>query len=94
MQSLILTTPEDLRALIDEAVTTAVSAAIGEAVTDNDELPEYLTRKQVADYLACSIATVDNYARQGLLTKHYIGNTPRFKRDEVRAALLELYGQR
>jgi hypothetical protein len=93
MQSLILTTPEDLRALIDEAVTTAVSAAIGEAVTDNDDLPEYLTRKQVADFLACSIATVDNYARAGVLQKRYIGNTPRFKREEVRAALLELYGQ-
>lgn len=90
---MILTTPEDLRALIAETVSAAVSAAIGEAVTDSDELPEYMTRRDVAAYLACSIATVDNYTRQGLLTKHYIGNTPRFKRDEVRAALLELYGK-
>lgn len=52
-----------------------------------EELPEWLTRKEVSKYLSCSLATVDNYSREGLLKKHYANGLPRFKREEVRQAL-------
>jgi excisionase family DNA binding protein len=48
-------------------------------------LPELLTRRQVADYLSISLTTVDTLARDGILRKHFIGGSPRFKREEVRA---------
>lgn len=46
-------------------------------------LPELLTRKQVAEYLSISLTTVDVLARDGILKKHYITGSPRFKREEI-----------
>lgn len=51
-----------------------------------DSLPEWLSRKQVAVYFGLCLASVDNLTRQGVLRKHYLGNVPRFHRDEVRKA--------
>lgn len=51
---------------------------------EKEILPEWMSRQQVRDYLNISIATVDNWTRQGKLKKHFVGGVPRFKRDEVR----------
>ena len=48
-----------------------------------EQKPEWLTRKQVADYFFVSLGTIDNLTRSGILKKHYLGRSPRFKRDEV-----------
>lgn len=37
---------------------------------DNDQL---LTRKESAQLLSCSISTIDNYRRSGLLKQHKVG---------------------
>ena len=86
MSNLILISKEELKALLADTVTAAIRDNFPKN-EDREELPEYLTRKQVAQYLACSLATVDNYSRAGLLKKVYINGLPRFNRDEVRRAL-------
>lgn len=45
----------------------------------------FVTKKQAAQQLNCSTSTIDNYARAGRLTRHYIGRTVRFKLEEVLA---------
>lgn len=52
-----------------------------------DAEPELLTRKQAAEFLHVSLATIDNLTRAGILQKHFVGSLPRFKRDELRQAL-------
>jgi hypothetical protein len=82
---LVITTKDELRTLIKDSI----SAALATMPKDErrDDLPEWLTRKQVADYLNCSLATVDNYSREGLLIKVHVNGLPRFKREQVRQAL-------
>ncbi len=49
--------------------------------------PEWFTREQVAEYFKVSLGTVDNLSRNGVLKKHYVGRSPRFKKDEILQAL-------
>lgn len=60
---------------------------LGAVGKEGDSSPEYMSRKEVAEYLGVCLATVDNYSRQGLLTKRYFGSVPRFHRDEVRQVM-------
>ena len=89
MKDLVLISKDELQTLITDSVTAAIRDNFPKNESRED-LPEYLTRKQVAEYLACSLATVDNYSRVGLLKKVYINGLPRFNRDEVRQALQAL----
>lgn len=86
MNNLVLISKEELQALLADTVTAAIRDNFPKQ-EDREDLPEYLTRTQVKEYLNCSMATVDNYSRTGLLKKVYINGLPRFKRDEVRRAL-------
>ena len=40
--------------------------------------PAVLTKKEAADYLRCSIATIQRYTRDGLLSPYRIGQRPRY----------------
>ena len=42
-----------------------------------------LTRKEVAELLSIQVQTVDKYARKGLLQRHTIYGSTRFKRTQV-----------
>ena len=44
---------------------------------------EYLTKKEAAMYAKCSVSTIDNYRRTGILKVHYLGNQVRIKRSEL-----------
>ena len=43
----------------------------------------YVSKRQAARLLDCSLSTIDNHARSGRLTRHYIGKTVRFDRAQV-----------
>jgi len=46
--------------------------------------PEYITKKEAAKLLKCSIATIDNYRRNGKLKRYnHLGQIVWFKRSEV-----------
>ena len=44
---------------------------------------EYLTKKEAASYAKCSVSTIDNYRRRGILNVHYLGSQVRIKRSEL-----------
>lgn len=81
---------EELKKLIAEAVATERKAQ-----ESGQSLPEWLTRKQVAEYLNISEVTVDALTRRGILKKYYPnhGKRPRFKKGEVLATTYEKFGR-
>ena len=82
MEKLVLVSvPEEkLEELIECAVQKAFDNLQGSKENDTRNL---LTRKEASVYLNVSIATVDNWTRQGKLIKHYNGSAVRFKRSEL-----------
>ena len=84
MQMVIL--PADqLRQMLTDAVTTALSKVATPApLPEPETLPELLTRQQAAAYLGVAVGTVDNYTKDGLLNKKKVGlRAVRFDRGEV-----------
>jgi hypothetical protein len=83
----------ELVVISKEELQNTILEILNEALADlpkpeaKEELPEWLTRQQVAEYLSCSLASVDNYSRRGFLNKVHINGLPRFHRDEVKKAL-------
>lgn len=45
----------------------------------------WMTREEAAEYLRCSVPTIDRYARSGLLPKHRLGRAVLFKKEELDA---------
>lgn len=89
MERIILTTPEELSALIDERFRIAFKhyAPQPKPRQPDDEPGEagqtYVSKRQAARLLDCSPSTVDNAARAGKLRRHYVGKSVRFLRSEV-----------
>jgi excisionase family DNA binding protein len=78
---------DQLRQLVTDAVTVAmreVAEAAPRPASGNEGLPELITKKQASKILQMSIATVDNYVRDGNLSKLKVGvRSVRFERAEV-----------
>lgn len=82
----------ELENLLFDTAKAAVKAALKEAQPAREEPPSpgpgeptFLTKRQAARKLGCSTSTIDNAARAGKLTRHYLGKTVRFKLEEVLA---------
>lgn len=74
---------EALAALFNFLIEAALDrrAALEEK---SEDLPEFLTKKQVASYLSCSQRTVDNRIEEGLLSvAKRVGKRVYFHRTEV-----------
>lgn len=80
--AVILLTAEQLRALVREAVREEMRAAAA-----NDAAPEYLTRRQLAELLGCTTASIRNWEREGLPVVYAGAGSPRYARAAVTAWL-------
>lgn len=73
--------------LVDKLIyLERVIGELNEKVTNIDHLDKWLTIKETSKVLKVGEAQIRNYAKAGLLTKHYIGEGDkllRFDRDEV-----------
>lgn len=83
---IIQMTPEDL----ENAVYRAVERLRGDITTSAKKAaetpPEYVTKKEAARLLSCSVSTIDNYRRDGKIQKYNVGKGSggvRFKRSEI-----------
>ena len=91
MQKIIFTqlSIPDIRNLVREELESFFTQK--EAKEENilpDSQPEYLTKKEAAELLKCSIATIDNYRRSGKINRYnHLGHIVRFKRSELLAAI-------
>ena len=54
----------------------------------NIEQHTFLTKKEVADLLRCSIGTIDGYMRKGYIHSYGFGRRVIFKKEEIIADLI------
>ncbi len=91
MQNVVFTQlsiPEVRNLLREELESFFIQKEAEKETTKPESQPEYLTKKEAAELLKCSIATIDNYRRNGKLKRYnHLGHIVRFKRSEVLAAI-------
>lgn len=90
MEYKIFTTlgPDELAALISEAVRNEIAALKPQQIEKPDEL---LTCRQVAKKLMISLPTLYKYMKEGKIKSYKISRQIRFKLSEVESALLVKY---
>ncbi len=82
MSTVILVDPDDFFLRLEEIIEAKLRTIL-EKKEEGAHLPDWMTRKQAAEYLSVSMATLDNLARVGVLRKHRMGSTVRFKKEEL-----------
>lgn len=85
-QEIIVVPVEQLRTIIDEAIGKRFQAMEAARQSDREEKqpPALITRAEAAELLQVSKGTIDNYIRDGLLTKRKVGtHRVRLERVEV-----------
>jgi excisionase family DNA binding protein len=90
MQDLIFSmTRRELETLVIECVGACLKNATPLPRHTGNELPSgeagsaFISKREAARLLSCSPSTIDNHARAGHLTRHYIGKAVRFDRVQV-----------
>lgn len=83
--------PEELQALIEEALETKVKETIIELQKSSDE-EVFLSRQEVAKLLDVDLTTIWRYCNNGKLSVYSIAGTKRvyFKKSEVLASLVKV----
>jgi len=92
MQQTILTqiTPEELKSMLLEVLQNFfVEMRAKQPSIDLLNNEQYLTKKEAAQLMKCSVSSIDNMRRQGKLTPFRMGDkTIRFDRDELMGLLI------
>lgn len=90
MEKMVFTalTREELHALIIDSVNACLRHHAAQQPAQREDTPgpdggAYVNKRQAARLLSCSPSTIDNHARAGSLTRHYVGKAVRFNRQEV-----------
>lgn len=78
-----------LETIIDNAIGKAIKEYSLTLQKEQENKPEYLTRKQTAERLHLSLGTLDKYVKNGLITSFKIGHRVLFKTDEVNTTLFQ-----
>ncbi len=84
-------TKQELEAMLDSRFILALQRLTSQLPFKQDEPPgeaeqqPFVSKKQAARLLSCSPSTIDNHARAGHLTRHYVGKAVRFDRQQVLA---------
>lgn len=79
--ALVLMKPEDLKQLVEQAVSSGVAAAL----PDNSNEDKWMSKEDVAEFFKVSTATIDNHRLNGKLKGYNIGRYIRYKRSEILA---------
>ena len=92
MEKVIFTalTKQDLEALVIDCVQVCLKRHAAQQPAPREPEPgqagqAFVSKKQAARLLSCSSSTIDNHARAGHLTRHYVGKAVRFDRQQVLA---------
>lgn len=80
-------TPEELVAKVVNELKQSQELATPQTTSQPEE---YLSVKDVADLFHISIATVNNWRREGIIVAYQIGGKIFFKRSEIENSLVQL----
>ena len=92
--SLMINTNKTLEELLD-SLASKVSHKVAKTIheidfSNSNQLEEYLTKPQVAEFFQVTQRTVDNWVKARLFNSYGIGNLVRFKRKEVQDAFTKI----
>lgn len=77
-------TPEELSEIISNAIVKAVEGMISGGFLQQTNTESILIdKRQAARLISVCTSTIDNAARRGDLTRHYVGKSVKFKREDV-----------
>jgi len=82
------TTPQELKAAILARFKT--EPQLFSKSLQSIEQPKYLTRDEVATILKTAMATISNWNRKGILNPYQLGNTIRYKSNELDQVLIKI----
>lgn len=79
---------QDLEALVIDCVQVCLKRHATQPPAKRDDTTgeagqTYVSKKQAARLLDCCTSTIDNHARAKRLTRHYVGKSVRFDRQQV-----------
>ena len=75
---------EELKAIVKEALNEAIAIKLKDLDrSGSEEENEFYTRKEAANFLNCSLVTLYNYQKQGLLPYYQVGRKILFKKREL-----------
>lgn len=83
----IITEPQLIKELISEAVAEAVTKLSQTTPQPTAQPDQRLTRTQLAEYLNCTLPTVDRYRNEGRIPFYQTGRTVYFLKSDVDNAL-------
>ena len=78
---LIQVTPEELKNIINEILDIKLKE-FGSS-KENQQKPEYLSRKETKDFLKVSYVTLNNWRQKEILEPCYIGNKPYYNKQQI-----------
>jgi len=90
MQSLIVTTPHELKTLILDVLKENQSFTLGKEETpsnDKETPKKFYSRKDTAEILGITLATLHKYTKQGIVKSHRIGRRVLYKLADIENAL-------
>ena len=90
MQELIITTPEQLKSLIEATVKAELCRQLqtfGQAKVPTDTNSELLTRDDAAKYLHITLPTLNTYTKSGRIKGYRLGGRVFYKRSELTEGL-------
>lgn len=82
MTQFLVLTPDQLQEFV-ETVALRVESIIKDSQKKEINSKEWLTSKEVCELLKISHTTQNEWSKNGLLTKHKVGNRARFRYDQV-----------
>jgi len=81
-------TADELSDIISDKLLLKIEKYIlNHAAKQNEEL---LTRKELSKYLKVSLSTINNWSKFGVLQPYRIGNQVRYKKSEIKDALIRI----
>ena len=90
MQNLIVTTPHELKTLILDVLreNQSILQNVREtSVNDEKTTNKYYSRKDTAEMLGITLATLHKYTKEGVIKSHRIGSRVLYKYQDIENAL-------
>ncbi len=90
MSKMIVITAEELETIFDNRLRIVLREFSAQSTRHQDNVPgqaapPYVSKREAARLLGVCVASVDNAARRGDLTRRYVGKAVRFDRQQVLA---------
>lgn len=85
MNNLILTTPEELKSLISEAIKSELTNQQSQPAPEKETV--FLTRKEATKLLKISLPTLHEWTKSGKIPSTRIGKSIRYNKQELLDAI-------